>query len=64
MDKIKLGTLVVAFSYTVYHINTYGWNIGNSAILGFLLFCIAADFYQMSRKKNDDKYRNKQRKKR
>lgn len=62
MNKIKLGTLIVAFSYTIYHINTHGWNTGNMAILGFLLFAITMDCYQISKEKNRDRYRTRKKK--
>ncbi len=62
MNKIKLGTLVVAFAYTIYHINTFGWNIGNSLVLAFLLFAIAMDCYQMSKAQTDKKLRKPKKK--
>ncbi len=58
MDKLKLAMLAIAFTYTMYHINTNGWNYGNAAVFAFLLVCIAADFYNMTRKKTEDHLRN------
>ena len=63
MSKIKLGTLVVAFAYTIYHINTFGWRIGNSLILAFLLFAIAMDCYQMSKSKTQNQLSTRKTKK-
>ncbi len=59
MSKIKLGTLVVAFGYIIYHINHFGWNYGNAAVFAFLMICIAADCYQMARQNTRDKHRGR-----
>ena len=29
MNKVKIGTMAIAFMYTIYHINSVGLNIGN-----------------------------------
>lgn len=61
MNKIKVGTLAVAFMYTIYHINTVGLNWGNGCVLGLLLISITADYYRMARERQNPKNKAKQR---
>ena len=38
MNKVKIGTMAIAFMYTIYHINSVGLNIGNGLVLAVVLF--------------------------
>lgn len=54
MDKVKIGTMAVAFMYTIYHINTVGLNIGNGLVLAVVLFCIALDCYRYAKRRTTE----------
>lgn len=54
MDKVKIGTMAVAFMYTIYHINNVGLNIGNGLVLALVLFCIAIDCYRYAKRRTTE----------
>lgn len=54
MDKVKIGTMAVAFMYTIYHINNVGLNIGNGLVLAVVLFCIALDCYRYAKRRTTE----------
>ena len=57
MNKVKIGTMAVAFMYTIYHINSVGFNIGNGLVLAVVLFCIAIDCYRYAKRRaTEDKH--------
>ncbi|ETI86210.1 MAG: hypothetical protein KIB01_02230 [Negativicoccus succinicivorans] len=57
MNKVKIGTMAIAFMYTIYHINSVGLNIGNGLVLAVVLFCIAIDCYRYAKRRTtEDKH--------